>query len=117
MDKMTWQEAKEYMRKFNEKHRFAHKQVDKICTIVAVISEDSFKDKQGNIIPYSLEARSYSFCNDNKAFLPDMLGYSIYAGSLDHTDEGVRIERYIDEEYGGKDGWKVEYCYITREDT
>lgn len=40
-----------------------------------------------------------------------MTGYSIYADSLDCTDDGVRLEQYMVEE-GNSNGWKVEDCYI-----
>ena len=41
-----------------------------------------------------------------------MGGYSIYASSLDGSDENVRLEAYMADEYGGKDGWKIEKCYV-----
>lgn len=110
MEKMTWQEAKEYLIKYNKDHGYTSKgNMDCTCTMVAVISEDSF-DK-----PYSLEARSYEFTNDNKAFLPSNAGYSVFASSLDRSDNGVRLEWYLADE-GNKNGWKVEYCYILKED-
>lgn len=71
-----------------------------------VFSEDSFTK------PYSLESRTYVVSSDNKAFQPNMGGYSIYASALDGTDMGVRLEQYMAEERGGKDGWKVERCYM-----
>ena len=71
-----------------------------------VFTEDSF-DK-----PYPLDARSYAVSSANKAFQPNMGGYSIYAHSLDGGDPCIRLERYMAAEHGGKDGWKVEYCYL-----
>ena len=41
-----------------------------------------------------------------------MGGYSIYASALDGTDMGVRLEQYMADERGGKDGWKIERCYM-----
>ena len=75
-----------------------------------VFTEDSF-DK-----PYSIEARTYTVSSDNKAFQPNMGGYSIYGSSLDGTDVCVRLENYMAAEHGGHDGWKIEKCY-TQEDT
>lgn len=75
-----------------------------------VITEDSF-DQQ-----YSLESRTYRVSSDNKAFQPNMGGYSIYGGSVDGTDPCVRLERYMAAEHGGKNGWKIERCYINTED-
>ena len=61
---------------------------------------------------YSLLSRTYSFSSDNKAFRPNMGGYSIFGYCLDTTtDQGVRLDWYMAEE-GNAAGWKVEDCYI-----
>ncbi|MGI6072746.1 MAG: DUF3846 domain-containing protein [Lachnospiraceae bacterium] len=70
-----------------------------------VFTKDSF-DK-----PYPEEARTYVVSSNNKAFQPNMGGYSIYASCLDGSDPMVRLEAYMAAEHGGKDGWKVERCY------
>jgi hypothetical protein len=46
-----------------------------------------------------------------------MIGYSIFASCIDGTDNGVRIERYMEEEQarGEKYSWKVEDAYIVKE--
>ena len=69
-------------------------------------TEDSF-DK-----PYTEEERTYVVSSNNKAFIEGMGGYSIYASSLDGTDKCVRLEAYMADEHGGKDGWKIEKCYV-----
>ena len=66
--------------------------------------------------PYTEYERTYCVTSYNKAFQPNMGGYSIYGTSLDGTDRGVRLERYMMEERGGKDGWKIERCYLKKED-
>ncbi len=71
-----------------------------------VFTQDSFNQ------PYSLESRTYVISSDNKAFKSDKGGYSIYGSSLDGTDKNVRLERYMYNEHGGKDGWKIEKCYV-----
>lgn len=71
-----------------------------------VFAADSFTE------PYSLESRTYVVSSNNKAFQPCMGGYSIFASSLDGSDRGVRLEQYMAAERGGKDGWKVDYCYL-----
>lgn len=71
-----------------------------------VFTEDSFTEK------YPIEARTYVVSSDNKAYRPNMGGYSIYATSLDGTDKNVRLEAYMTDERGGKDGWKIERCYM-----
>jgi hypothetical protein len=75
-----------------------------------VFTEDSFEQQ------YTLEARTYRVSSNNKAFQPNMGGYSIYGGSVDGTDPCVRLERYMAAEHGGKNGWKIERCYINTED-
>lgn len=71
-----------------------------------VFTEESFKEK------YPLESRTYVISSNNKAFQPSMGGYSIYASSLDGSDKLVRLERYMADEQGGNDGWKIEKCYM-----
>lgn len=108
MERMTWYEAKHYLTEYNRKRCIRSKGIcENICQMVAVISEDSFDQK------YSLEERSYVFTNDNKAFIDGMGGYSIYAGSMDGSDPCVRLEAYVE---GPKPMWRVEYCYILKED-
>lgn len=69
-------------------------------------TEDSFTD------PYSEESRTYEISSDNKAFQPNMGGYSIYGSSLDRSDMGVRLEAVMADEKGGPDGWKIENCVL-----
>lgn len=64
---------------------------------------------------YSEESRTYVVSSDNKAFQPGMGGYSIYGSSLDGKDLMVRLEQYMAAERGGKDGWKIERCYMTKD--
>lgn len=108
MEKMTWPEAVKYLRDYNRKHNITSKGDGPNCEMVAVISEDSFNRS------YTLEERSYVFSNHNKAFMPNMCDYSIFANSLDGSDRGVRLEIYITT--GSKYEWKVDYCYIKSED-
>ena len=71
-----------------------------------VFTEDSFTEH------YSLDARTYMVSSNNKAFQPNMGGYSIYGSAKDGSDPLVRLEAYMAAEHGGKDGWKVDYCYL-----
>lgn len=71
-----------------------------------VFTEDSWPDV------YPIESRTYIVSSHSKAFMPNMGGYSIFGTSLDGTDKGVRLDWYMAEEKGGKDGWKVDHCYI-----
>lgn len=61
---------------------------------------------------YPWKSRTYLVSSDNKAFQPNKGGYSIFGDCLDGSDQGVRLEQYIKEEYGGKDGWVAEDCGI-----
>ena len=71
-----------------------------------IFTEDSFRK------PYSLLSRTYRISSDNKAFWPNMGGYSIFGYCLDKTtDQGVRLDYYMAEERD-INGWKVEDCYI-----
>lgn len=101
--KITYAELCKNMYEFNKTHNWSEESISGVI----VFTEDSF-----NKI-YPLESRSYGVSSNNKAWIPGMCGYSIYASSLDKTDRGVRLEQYIDVEYGGKNGWHVDYCYMT----
>lgn len=107
--KMTWAEATTYLRMFNRAHDVVTKGQDgPYCVMAVVFTADSFSKE------YSQEARTYLFSSSNKAFLPNMGGYSIFGSCKDGSDPCVRLEQYIEEE--GRGGtWKVEYCYIDHE--
>lgn len=61
---------------------------------------------------YPWESRTYVISSDNKAFQPNMGGYSIFGSCLDGTDRCIRLENYMADEHGGEDGWIVEDCCI-----
>ena len=69
-------------------------------------SQDSFTK------PYSAESRTYVVSSNNKAYQPNMSGYSIYASSLDGLDTNIRLERYMAAEKGGPTGWQIERYYM-----
>ena len=96
---MEYSELKQIFRNF----KLDHPKDD--LTAHIIFTEDSFAK------PYPLLSRTYSFTSNNKAFLPDMGGYSIFGNCLDGTDQGVRLDWYMAEE-GNPGGWKVEDCYI-----
>ena len=70
-----------------------------------IFTEDSFTTQ------YPLLSRTYRVSSDNKAFWPNMGGYSIFGYCLDGTDQGIRLDWYMAEE-GNPEGWQVEDCYI-----
>ncbi len=72
---------------------------------VAVASNSNFDQE------YPLEERSYKFSSDNKKFLPNMIGSSIWAESLDGSDR-IRLDWYL---YKQDNGWDWEYFYLLEE--
>lgn len=78
--------------------------------LTAYITFSSFGPTETRDLPW--EYRTYMVSSDNKAFQPNMGGYSIFGSCLDGTDRCVRLENYMAEERGGKDGWVVEDCCI-----
>lgn len=75
-------------------------------TAIITFTEGSFRE------PYSKTERTYVISSDNKAFCPNMSGYSVIGNCLDGNDMGVRLETYMKEEKGGPMGWEVEDCSI-----
>lgn len=100
MKRITYKELKEKFRTHEASYPKEH------LMARVVFTEDSFMKL------YGLESRTYRVSSDNKAFQPNKGGYSIFAACLDGTDPCVRLEQYMAEELGGKDGWKVEYCCL-----
>lgn len=98
---MTYSEMKKYLREYNKTHNY----IEEVINGYVVITKDSFNKE------YTEEERTYEVSSDNKAFIPGMLGYSIYGNCLDGKDRGVRMDNYLEEEHNGG-GWKVEKCYI-----
>ena len=102
MKKITWSEFCEAMRKFNEEHGYTTKGNKERLEGVVVFTEDSFSKS------YTEKERSYRTDNDQKAFLPNQCGNSIFADCLDNRDLGVRLDWYMH----GEERWKVDYCYL-----
>ena len=67
-----------------------------------------FKSENWPNTGYSLESRSYRFSSDNKYFISEMGGNSIFARNLDGTDNNIRLDWYLG-------SWKIDYCYIENE--
>ena len=105
MEKITYRELVAKMEQYNRENNITSKGDDYIKGVI-VFTEDSYTK------PYSLEERSYIVTSSNKAWIDGQGGYSIYGNSMDGSDMYVRLERYMAEEHGGKDGWQVDYCYM-----
>lgn len=95
---MTYQKMQAYFRAAERQHQH--------LTGFIVFSPASFTKE------YSLESRTYVVSSNNKAYQPNMGGYSIYASCLDGTDPCIRLERYMASERGGKESWQIERCYM-----
>jgi len=94
----------EMVNKFREAEKLGHGKTH--LTGYVTFTEDSFAQ------PYSELSRTYAVSSNNKAFIPGMGGYSIYASCMDGTDPCVRLEQYMANELAGDGGWKVERCYM-----
>lgn len=103
MKKITFEELRNYFIEHNKTHNWTRD----IINGVVVFAPDSFNKE------YSEESRSYVFRSDNRTFR-NSISNSLYASCLDGTDQGVRLDWYM-EYYGNKDGWKVDYCYLIEE--
>ena len=58
---------------------------------------------------YPLDSRTYIFSSDNKEFIGNMLGSSVFAYSKDKSDQGVRLDYYLRD----KDNpWIIEDSYF-----
>lgn len=63
-----------------------------------------------------MDSRTYVVSSNNKAYQPNKNGYSIFGNALDGSDPGVRLDHYMADEHGGKNGWKVDYCFQVKGD-
>ena len=112
LNRAIYSPPKEIPMSFSEmKYEFLrnHDEGKPALTGYLVFTEDSFS------IPYSEESRTYEISSNNKFFLPEMGGNSLFGSSLDGTDRNVRLDQYMANIYGGKDGWKLERCYLREE--
>mgnify|MGYP001205265367 CR=1 FL=1 len=102
-DKVVDMTYGELVSRFREVEKSGHGKTH--LTGYVTFTEDSFAQ------PYSESSRTYAISSNNKAFIPNMGGYSIYASCLDGTDQCVRLEQYMANEFGGAGGWKIQRCY------
>lgn len=85
----------------NEDNNIRTKGVDKNpLYAVIVFSQDNWKE------PYTELERSYRVSSDNKAFIPNQLGNSIFMNCINGHDNGVRLDWY---------NWKIEKIYLEGE--
>lgn len=107
LEELTYQEMK---KRFSQCES-TRKQGERPMLGYIVFTEDSYDTH------YTETSRTYIVSSDNKAFQSNAGGYSIYGTSKDLKDANVRLEAYMRDERGGKDGWKVEKCFIVKDDS
>ena len=103
--KLTWGEFVTLMYQHNKENHIKVKGTDKHPLIGVVVYKqgDYFKKE------YTETERSYRVSSDNKYFIPQMCGNSIFGNCLDGQDIGVRLDYYMN-------CWNVDYCYIEGEE-
>ena len=107
IDGRSFEEVEERFVKHNMENGVTHQFSDRDrLEAVIVFASSTWPDKD-----YSLESRSYKFTSDNKCFIPELIGDSIFADSLDKSDLGVRLDYAINYWY-----WIEDYCYIIGEE-
>ena len=99
---MKYQELKALFRQHESNHPKEHLQ--------GYISFSDFGPAETRQFPP--RGRTYAISSNNKAFRPNMGGYSIFGSALDGTDRDVRLDHYMKEERGGSNGWTVNDCCI-----
>lgn len=103
MNKLELNQLFDAIREHNMDHSIKSQYSDpEPLSCVIVFKNESWPTRKED---YSLESRSYEFRSDEKYFLPEMGGNSIFADSLDGSDKGVRLDHYLHM-------WKVDYCYV-----
>ena len=99
MEKLTLSQLFDKFYKFNEENNVHSQFSEPSIDGVIVFKESNWKTK------YSLESRSYVVNSSNKRFVSGCGGTSIFATNLDHTDQYIRLDAYLNE-------WEVDYCYL-----
>ena len=90
---MTYQELRKLF--------YTHEDKDPSTHLTAYITFSGFGSQNQKTYPW--ESRTYAISSNNKAYQPEKGGYSIYGSCLDGTDCGIRLEKYMRDEQGGKD--------------
>ncbi len=100
---MTYKELRTLLREHENSNPNSH------LTAYITFAPESF----GSEVAYSEVERTYAISSNNKAFQPNMGGYSIFGSCLDgKTDPCLRLDYQMAEENGGKNGWIVEDCCL-----
>lgn len=98
---ITFEQLCNVFYKHNEDNNITSQFEDKnrLTGVVVFKSENWHKD-------FSLGERSYRFTSDNKFFISEMGGNSIFAYALEGPDSrGIRLDWYLG-------SWEIDYCYL-----
>jgi len=102
MEKMTYKELRNKIDEHNKENNIVSQYSDdNPLNCVIVFKNESWPERKAD---YPLEARSYQFRSDEKHFLPEMGGNSIFAETIDGSDH-CRLDWYLYD-------WVIDYCYI-----
>lgn len=95
---MTIQQARAMIREHNIKYDIKWQFEDKNPLYIYIVyKQDNFETAQ------TREQRTYKVRSDNKCFLGNMVGNSMYGDCLDGKDLGVRLDWY---------NWDIEEVYV-----
>lgn len=101
MAKITFSELTDIFTRYNKEHRSEVTQLGNNHLKGAIV----FKSSNWPDEDYSIEARTYIVQSDNKYFMPDMVGNSLFGNSLDGSDRGVLLDLCLE-------SWEIDYCYM-----
>lgn len=103
---LTFEELCYLFLRHNQENNITQQWSDqKAIKAVIVFKSSNWPDRN-----YTLEQRSYLIQSDEKYFIPEMGGNSIFANCLDCTDQVVRLDWYMFD--NGNHNWVIDYCYI-----
>ena len=98
MKKLTFAQARKIVDEHNQQNGIKSQFEDPNPIRLYIVYKQSNWNEQ-----YSETSRTYVVRSDNKYFLPNMIGNSLFGNCLDGTDDGVRLDWY---------NWEIEYVHI-----
>lgn len=100
MEIITFSELCNIFNKHNEDNNITQQFSDKNPLIGGIcFHKNSFNGD------FTEKERTYTFRSDNKYFISGLNGKSIFANCEDGTDQGIRLDYYLNH-------WTVDYCFI-----
>ena len=110
MKKMSFEEFRNEMIRFNEEDAFSVKGKQRKLVGKIVFKASNWPNKN-----YSEDELTYITTSDNKGFRHGCFSCSIFANcAAPYTDQGVRLDWYM--KPFEPNGWEVDYCEIIGEE-